>query len=108
MTIEEYLAQIVTQLQTMNASLVDLQAAITGSIGQIATSMDNGRVLFLEVAVLAGLVALAYWRNVTGLYVVALVALILIGWQWDIRLLVPLLLLALYTGYRALRPYLPW
>lgn len=63
--------------------------------------------LIASLLSVAGLVALAYWKNQASLYVVAVSALIIVGWQWEWRIMVPLVLLAIYTGYRAVRPWLP-
>ena len=104
MTVEEYYAAVVAQLTAINSQLMEIAADISG----ISTAMTDGMALLMEIIIVAGLLALAYWKNDSILYLISAMTLIVIGWQWEWQIMLPLILLAVYTAYRAIRPWLPW
>ena len=53
------------------------------------------------------LVFLAFWKNQELLYIVAVVGLTTVAWQWGWPYIVPLVVLTLYCVFRAVRRYLP-
>ncbi len=89
---------------------------VTGTIGGEAmevigtefSNLNSNMALWLGIAITAGLVALAYWRKDSALYLIAALAVVIVGWQMETRVVILMVLFALYTGYRGLKPYLPW
>lgn len=62
-----------------------------------------------ELAFVGLVTALAYWRRYQWLYAIAFFAQIMIGWQWIEEANGPyyaavMLMLSLYTGWRAIAP----
>lgn len=76
-------------------------ATAAGGISQTFT-------LIASLAFLALMLGLAYWRKDSMLYLIAMIGVIVVGWQLATVYLVPMVALGVYTGYRALKPYLPW
>lgn len=103
MTVEEYYAAVIDRLD----QIVEYLTSLSG-LENIAIALQDSTVLLFQFIVIAGLVALAYWKGHTMLYIAAAMGLIIVGWQWEWHVMVPLVLVAVYTLYRALRPWLPW
>jgi len=63
-----------------------------------------------EMALVGGIVALAYWKRWQGLYFIAAASLFLVGlghWvdQMGTEFAIPIWLLAIYTVYKAAAPW---
>jgi len=82
--------------------------ALSDSVTGMSANMQFFFTMVIPLLFTLGLVFLAFWKDKEVLYIVAVVGLTTVAWQWGWPYLAPLIVLTIYCLYRSVRRFLPW